>query len=111
MSGLTGYPVVVVQPVQWGEMDAFQHVNNVVYLRWFETGRAAYFAATGLWGRGTLGVAPIFQSVTCRFRAPLTYPDDVEIGVRLKEMQTDRFVVEHAVYSRRLKTIAAIGDG
>ena len=22
--------------VQWGEMDAYGHVNNTVYLRWFE---------------------------------------------------------------------------
>jgi acyl-CoA thioester hydrolase len=28
-----GYPVVIEIPVQWGEMDAFQHVNNVVYFR------------------------------------------------------------------------------
>ena len=35
------FPVVIELPVQWGEMDAFGHVNNVVYLRWFESGRIA----------------------------------------------------------------------
>lgn len=25
-------------PVAWGDMDAFGHVNNVKYLKWFETG-------------------------------------------------------------------------
>ncbi|HEY6010142.1 MAG TPA: acyl-CoA thioesterase, partial [Nitrospirota bacterium] len=27
---LEGYPGVIEIPVAWGEMDAFQHVNNIV---------------------------------------------------------------------------------
>ena len=26
-----GYPVVIEVPVAWGEMDAFQHVNNIAF--------------------------------------------------------------------------------
>lgn len=113
MAGLEGFPVVVTCPVQWGEMDAYQHVNNVVYFRWFETGRAAYFDRAGLWTLGSApnGVAPIFHSVSCRYRLPLTYPDDVDIGVRVKEVKEDRFVVEHAVFSRRHDRVAAEGEG
>ena len=40
---LADYPVVVETPVAWGEMDAFGHVNNIVYFRYFETARIAYF--------------------------------------------------------------------
>ena len=29
--------------VQWGEMDAFNHVNNVMYIRWCETARISLF--------------------------------------------------------------------
>lgn len=110
--GLDGFPVKVRCPVQWGEMDAYQHVNNVVYLRWFETGRAAYFDAAGLWaGTAPTGVAPIFHSVSCRYRVPLTYPDEVEIGVRVKDVLADRFLVEHVVYSVKHQRVAAEGDG
>ena len=35
------YPLSITIPVAWGEMDAFQHVNNVSYVRWLETGRIA----------------------------------------------------------------------
>lgn len=108
---LSAFRTIVEQPVQWGEMDAYEHVNNVVYLRWFETGRAAYFTATNVWGAGIRGVGPIFHSVTCRFRAPLTYPDTVCIGVRTKEIGEDRFVVEQAVFSRTTGVLAASGDG
>lgn len=110
--GLEGYAVKVRYPLHWGDMDAYQHVNNVVYLRWFESGRAAYFDAAGLWAVGSpKGIAPIFHSVTCRYRIPLTYPDEVEIGVRVKEVREDRFLVDHAVFSLRHQRIAAEGEG
>ena len=36
-------PLVIEVPVLWGEMDALQHVNNIVYFRYFENARMAYF--------------------------------------------------------------------
>ena len=45
---LAGYPVIIEIPVAWGEMDAFQHVNNIVYFRYFESARITYFERTGL---------------------------------------------------------------
>lgn len=112
MGSLSGFAVVVVCPVQWGEMDAYQHVNNVTYLRWFETGRAAYFDEARLWKRGTPDeVGPIFHSVQCRYRVPLTYPDEVEIGVRVVDVGFDRFTVEHVIFSRTHDCIAAEGRG
>src|SRR4051812_27249954 len=40
--------VTVEIPVAWGDMDAFGHVNNTVYFRWFESARIAYFEKIGL---------------------------------------------------------------
>jgi acyl-CoA thioester hydrolase len=40
---IDGYPVVIEIPIAWGEMDAFQHVNNIFYFRYFESARIAYF--------------------------------------------------------------------
>ena len=40
---LGDFPVCVREPVIWGDMDAFGHVNNIVYLRYFESARIAYF--------------------------------------------------------------------
>lgn len=113
MAALEGYPVVVTSPVHWGEMDAYQHVNNTVYLRWFETGRAAYFDRAGIWtlGSAPTGVGPIFHSVQCRYRIPVTYPDEVEIGVRVEAVSEDRFVVHHAVFSKEHGRVAAEGQG
>ena len=40
---LSEYACQVSIHVQWGDMDAFQHVNNVIYLGWVESARVKYF--------------------------------------------------------------------
>ena len=44
---LKDFPIVIEIPVAWGEMDAFGHVNNIIYFRYFESARLAYFHQTG----------------------------------------------------------------
>src|SRR3990172_7287182 len=79
---LHGFPVVVDLPVAWGEMDAMGHVNGVVFVRYFETSRFTFFARLGpsLEGMGTAERGWILASITCRYRAPLTFPDTVSVG-------------------------------
>jgi len=109
---LKDYPVVIEIPVAWGEMDAFQHVNNVVYFRYLESARIAYFQELGLMQvMERSGIGPILASVQCRFKIPLTYPDTVYVGVRVSEMGEARFTMEYAVASQRLEKIAAVGEG
>ena len=47
---IEGFAVVERIPVLWGDMDAFGHVNNTRFIRWFETahhelGHAHYYLA------------------------------------------------------------------
>lgn len=109
---LTGFPVVIEIPVAWGEMDAFQHVNNIVYFRYFESGRIAYFERAGLMEEmAESGIGPILASASCKFKFPLTYPDRVLVGTRVGEIETDRFVMHYRVVSMRHNRVAAEGDG
>lgn len=109
---LAGYPVIYETDVAWGEMDAFRHVNNVVYFRYFESARVAYLTATGLMASmEATGIGPILHSIGCRYRLPLTYPDRVRVGVRTLELQDDRFTLHHHLVSVRHNGVAAEGDG
>jgi acyl-CoA thioester hydrolase len=105
---LHSYPVVIETDVAWGEMDAFSHVNNTVYFRWFESARIAYFREVGFTGNAAVG--PILGATSCRMRIPLAYPDRVAIGARVREIAGDRFTMEYAVVSRTLGRVAAEGD-
>jgi acyl-CoA thioester hydrolase len=105
-------PIVIEIPIAWGEMDSFQHVNNIVYLRYFESARIAYFERLQLMEFMTqTGIGPILASVQCRFKIPLTYPDTVSVGTRVSNVEHDRFVMEFYVISHKHQKIAAEGEG
>jgi len=104
--------VVVDCPVVWGEMDAFQHVNNVIYFRYFESARIAYFDKVGINESMRIdGIGPILASTQCRFKAPLSYPDKVSIATRVSEMSEDRFTMKYYVKSHKSGRVAAEGQG
>jgi acyl-CoA thioester hydrolase len=109
---LAGFPVVVEQVVVWGEMDAYQHVNNTVYFRYFENARLEYFRRLG-WPEfeEVTGVGPILAATQARFRRPLTYPDSIAITARVREVGTDRMTLEHRIVSRRLQAVTTEGEG
>ncbi len=112
ISELDGFPVVIELPVQWGEMDAFNHVNNVAYFRYFESARIAYLERVGhVETMQTTGVGPILASARCEFKRPLSYPDRIFVGIRVSEMGTDRFTMQFKIFSQKLQKIAAEGDG
>jgi acyl-CoA thioester hydrolase len=109
---LEGYPVVIEIAVAWGEMDSLQHVNNIVYFRYFESARMAYFDQIDIWSyMDETGIGPILASTQCRFRIPLSYPDTVSVGTRITNIEADRFLMKYLVVSRQHQKVAAEGEG
>lgn len=112
VNGIDGYPVCVMIPVAWGEMDSFGHVNNIVYFRYFENARIAYFERVGFQQEyRQTGIGPILAKTDCRFIAPLTYPDDVVVGARSRDLGEDRFTMDYSIVSTALGNEAASGSG
>jgi acyl-CoA thioester hydrolase len=105
---LAHFPARIDLVVQWGEMDSYGHVNNVVYLRWFESARMVLFTALGFKSNTEMG--PILASTSCRYKAPLYHGDVVTAAGRIVDIASDRFVIEHALWSRDLGRIAATGE-
>src|SRR5215216_613923 len=100
---LTGFPVVVVQDVAWGDMDSYRHVNNVVYFRYFENARLELFRRLGWFEvEEATGIGPILAATQARFRRALTYPDTIAIGTRVVSVAKDRFTIEHHIVSRKV---------
>src|SRR5438067_922967 len=109
---LNGFPVIVEQNVVWGDMDAYHHVNNAVYFRYFENARVEYFRRLDWFAlEETTGVGPILSATQARFRRPLTYPDSIAIGVRLLSLQEDRFDLEHKIVSQAQGEVVTLGQG
>lgn len=107
---LAGWQVVIAQEVRWGDLDAFGHVNNTVFFRFFESARIAWFERVGFLGADG-GVGPILHSTQCRFRLPLGYPDTLRVGARVAAIEKDRFNMEYCIVSEKLGTVAGEGSG
>lgn len=109
-AALADFPCVIRLPIQWGDQDAFGHVNNTVPIRWFESSRIAYLDQSQmahLMEGGGLG--PILVSISCNYRKQLHFPDDVLVGCRVGKIGKTSLTMEHAVFSLSQSHVAAEG--
>lgn len=89
----------VALPAQWGDMDMLGHVNNVIYFRYVESGRIAYFdrllgSDPAIWG----GEGPILAEIQCRFIRQMRYPAQMEIGTRTLRIGSRSLSLECAIF-------------
>lgn len=124
---LSSFAVIKKVDVRWGDMDAFNHVNNVVYIQYFETVRVAHLlhlknhvpadssfdAAAFMEGptSSSAGVGPILASTSCKYLCPVQYPDELLVGSKVERIDGDRFFMKYAVWSTTLERLCAVGDG
>jgi acyl-CoA thioester hydrolase len=105
---LADHPVVVTLPVQWGDQDAFGHVNGVVYFRWFESARVEYLNQSGLGHVGReQGIGPILAAIQCDYRRQLAHPDTVLVSATISEIGNSSLKMRHLIYSQHQQAIAA----
>ncbi len=119
-SKLEDFSLAVKINVAWREMDAFGHVNNITYFRYFEDVRLAYFWELGFQNEELFrntpsifskeNVGPILASTSCEYKRPLTYPDVLHVGGRVNDIQEERFYMSYLVVSEKHDSIAAKGE-
>lgn len=103
---LKHYPVIYPQMVQWGEMDALNHLNNVVYYRYAESARISYLQTLGLFD----GSAMLLAQSSCQYLRPVTYPDNLLIGVRCQRLGNTSIILEYSYYSCTQHAIVATAE-
>ena len=106
------FKVQVNLPVQWGDMDAFGHVNNTVYFKYFETARLAYFNAVGVMkDMQSKQIGPILAETSCQFKRALVFPDQIVVGANVIESHEHGFLMQYGVYSEQQQTVTSLGNG
>ena len=97
--------------VEWGDMDALQHVNNVEYFKYFQKARIAYFEKNNSDNLFTESrISTILASTQCKFIYPLIYPDSISVGARVDAIADEYFTMKYAVISSNNQKLVAIGD-
>jgi acyl-CoA thioester hydrolase len=97
--------------VHWGDMDAMQHVNNIVYLKWIESTRLLLFEQ--LMKGETAGVSeigPILAWSDIKYIAPVVYPDTVKIDFDIIQLEEDRLQCQAHLYSTAQNRLVAISN-
>ena len=98
---------VVPWQVIFRDIDAFGHVNNAVYLTYFEWARAQlWFELTG--GGGARDIGFIVARAEIDFKAQIGL-EPIEIAVRIGEIRTTSFETLYEIRNRNGKQIAATG--
>lgn len=99
--------------VRFGDLDAMRHLNNVVFLRYFETARIAYIRSLlpqhdpanpegDKWGL-------IFAECHINYRSPVYFDELVDVECSIGEIRRSAFQVEFVM--RVGDRVAADGYG
>mmetsp|Transcript_10718 Transcript_10718/g.15677 ORF Transcript_10718/g.15677 Transcript_10718/m.15677 type:complete len:202 (+) Transcript_10718:17-622(+) len=112
---LSNGQVVIQHFLEWGDMDAFQHVNNVSYYRFAESSRIAFFQLMGYQElMATRSDGPILASLSCKFLYPVTYPDTLYISTSLVDIPKigdKKYAIRHDIVSAQAKRVVATLEG
>ena len=107
MLTLSDYPVIYNQSVAWGDMDAFGHVNNVMYYRYIESARILYMDALNIFDQNVYAVVATNQ---CKYISRLFYPDQLKIGVRVEEIRNSALRMSYLLWSESQQKTVAVAE-
>ena len=91
---------------RWGDNDPYGHVNNVVYLSWFDTAVNHFLISRGLLDIATSPFIGVMVENGCRYHSELSYPDEVQIGIRVVRLGGSSVRWEAAAF-RQGETVAS----
>jgi len=104
----------MVQKVRFGDLDAMQHLNNVEFLRYFETARIKYLADR--LGRehgpaNRTGFGFIFGECKITYRSPAFYDEDVRTWIRPASLSRSTITLDFEMTAEGDGRILAGGYG
>ena len=109
LKGRGAYPIWRQLDTRWADNDAYGHVNNVVHYQWFDTAVNAWLIEAGLLDIGNGDPIGLVVETGCRYAAPLSYPEPVEIGLGVERLGGSSVTYRLGVFARGAEDAAAEG--
>lgn len=91
---MKGFSFVHRDEVRFRDLDAMGHVNNAVYLTYLESARTGFLVDAGLVASPE-DLAIIVARIEIDFRAPVSFGESLEVGVRTGRLGTKSFDLEY----------------
>ena len=89
--------------------DAYGHVNNVVYLSWFDSVVNDYLIRSEVLDPQHGRIVGFVVETQCRYLAPLAFPQRVDAGLRVRHIGTSSVRYEIAIFAEHADTASAQG--
>ena len=94
---LADYPHRVAEIVRFGDLDPQGHVNQAVFLTYFESGRVAMFRNPDL-SVGVPGVTFVMVRMEVNYMQELHWPGTIEVGTGVAQFGRTSFKAEQAIF-------------
>ncbi len=95
-------------PTRWSDNDQFSHLNNVSYHRMFEAIIVQYLTDAGLDFMKDQ-VIPFAAETMCRFHRAVSFPDVLELGLRIIRVGSSSVVYGLAIFRQGEEQASASG--
>lgn len=95
---------------RWDDNDAYGHVNNTVFYQWFDTAVNAWLIDEGLLDIDRGSTIALVASTRCSYFAPLAFPQDVDVGLRLSRLGKSSVCYRVGVFATSDDRAAAQGE-
>lgn len=96
-------------PIRWGDLDAYNHVNNTLYLRYMEEARIQLLLKMG-YSLDNPEQGPVVINLHSSFIQPVVYPDTLTIDCYAAEPGNSSFMTYYKLYSQQQKTLVCEGS-
>ncbi len=83
---------------RWHDNDIYGHVNNVVYLAWFDSAVNGFLVRRGLLSLAESPIIGIVAENSCRYHASISFPERIAVGFRVAHLGTSAVRYEIGVF-------------
>jgi len=94
---------------RWKDNDVYGHVNNVVYYSYFDTAVNYYLVSRKVLDIARTEVVGIVAETGCRFYASISFPDRVDVGIRVARIGRSSVRYEIGVFRNDEDSASAEG--
>ena len=94
---------------RWSDNDPLQHVNNVVYLSYFDTALTYFEMTHGIADLVNGPVRVVMAEVGCRYLRSVAFPDRITVGLRAAHIGRSSFRYDLAIFRNDEENASAEG--
>lgn len=103
------YPLFRTLHTRWEDVDVYGHVNNVVYLSYFDTAINGWYLDADMLKMGVSDHVFLVAETGAQYFAEIKFPDIVHAGIRVDRLGSSSVTYDIALFTNDNQTACARG--